>query len=69
MRNILTIFKKEFTRVIKDKRLAFSVILMPGLMIYLIYSLMGNMMTEFIGQVDTHNFELLWKTYQIQLNN
>ena len=50
MRNILTIFKKEFTRVIKDKRLAFSVILMPGLMIYLIYSLMGNMMTEFIGQ-------------------
>ena len=35
---------------IKDKRLAFSVILMPGLMIYLIYSLMGNMMTEFIGQ-------------------
>ncbi|HHU80596.1 MAG TPA: ABC transporter permease [Acholeplasmataceae bacterium] len=59
MRNILTIFKKEFTRVIKDKRLAFSVILMPGLMIYLIYSLMGNMMTEFIGRVDTHNSRIV----------
>ncbi len=59
MRNILTIFKKEFTRVIKDKRLAFSVILMPGLMIYLIYSLMGNMMTEFIDQVDTHNSRIV----------
>lgn len=59
MRNILTIFKKEFTRVIKDKRLAFSVILMPGLMIYLIYSLMGNIMTEFIGQIDTHNSRIV----------
>lgn len=41
MKNILTIFKKEWDRVIKDRRLVIMVILMPGLLIYLIYSFMG----------------------------
>jgi len=47
MKNILTIFKKEWDRVIKDKRLVFSVILLPGLMIFLIYSFMGNAISNF----------------------
>lgn len=42
MKNIITIFKKDFFRVIKDKRLVLSVLIVPGLMIYLIYSMMGN---------------------------
>lgn len=54
MKNIVTIFKKEFTRVIKDRRLAFSVILLPGLMIFLMYTLMGNMMTKITTEVDAH---------------
>lgn len=41
MKNILTVFKKEWDRVIKDRRLVIMVILFPGLMIYVIYSFMG----------------------------
>ena len=39
MKNILTIIKKELIRVFKDKRLVFTTILMPGLMIFLLYSI------------------------------
>ncbi len=42
MRNILTIFKKEWDRVFKDKRLVVTVMILPGLMIFLIYSFMGS---------------------------
>ena len=44
MKNILTIFKKEWDRVIRDKRLVITVLLLPGIMIFLIYSLMGTAM-------------------------
>lgn len=44
--NTLTIIKKEFARFFGDKRMVVSTILLPGLMIYLLYSLMGNMMTS-----------------------
>lgn len=47
-RNIITIIKKELARFFGDKRLAFSTILLPGLMIYVLYSFMGNaMMSQF----------------------
>ena len=46
MKNILTIFKKEWDRVIKDRRLVIMVILMPGLLIYMIYSFMGTLMNN-----------------------
>jgi len=39
---VLTIFKKELARFFGDKRLAFTTILLPGLMIYLVYSFMGT---------------------------
>lgn len=43
MRNgLLTIFKKELARFFSDKRMVFSTVLLPGLMIYLLYSLMGS---------------------------
>jgi len=44
MKNILTIFKKEWDRVIRDKRLIFTVMILPGLMIFIIYSFMGSAM-------------------------
>ena len=46
MKNILTIFKKEWDRVIKDKRLVITVMLMPGLMIFIVYTLIGSAMTN-----------------------
>ena len=50
MRNVWTIIKKEFSRFFKDKRMVFTVIL-PGLMIFLVYSLMGTVM-ENVGKTD-----------------
>ncbi len=42
MKGILTVFKKELARIFGDKRLAFVTILLPGILIYTIYSLMGD---------------------------
>ena len=48
--NTLTIIKKEFARFFGDRQLLFTSVIMPGLLIYIIYSLMGSgmekMMTE-----------------------
>jgi len=42
MRNhILHIIKKEFDRFFRDKRMVFTTLLLPGLLIYVMYSLMG----------------------------
>lgn len=42
---IFTIFKKELARFFKDRRTLIA-LLMPGLLIYVIYSLMGGAMTD-----------------------
>lgn len=40
--NIWTITRKEFARFFGDKRMAFTTILLPGILIYVIYSFMGT---------------------------
>ena len=43
MRNgLITVFKKELARFFGDRRMVLSTILLPGLMIYLLYSVMGS---------------------------
>ena len=42
MKNIITVFKKEFYRVISDRRLVFTAILLPGLAIYVMYTFIGS---------------------------
>ena len=42
--NIITIMKKECTRIFSDRRLFFTAVLMPGIMIGVMYFLMGNLM-------------------------
>ena len=54
MRNVLTIFKKEIDRVFRDKRMILSVIILPGLMIFLIYTFLGGAMTNMF-QDDSYN--------------
>lgn len=46
---ILTIMKKELTRFFTDKRLVFTTILMPGILIYLMYTFMGTAITSMYG--------------------
>lgn len=40
--SIMTIMKKEFTRFFTDRRMVLTTVVMPGLMIYLLYSFMGS---------------------------
>lgn len=53
MKNIWTIMRKELKRVFGDKRLIFSVFILPGLMIYVMYSIMGNALTNMEGEAQT----------------
>lgn len=46
---MLTIMKKELTRFFTDKRLVFTTILMPGILIYLMYALMGTAISNMYG--------------------
>lgn len=53
MRSILTIIKKEFSRFFKDRRMVITTLILPGLMIYLLYSFMGSAFTDkFTGDND-----------------
>lgn len=44
--NTLTIIKKEFARFFGDRQMLFTTAIMPGLLIYLIYSFMGMAMKK-----------------------
>ena len=61
--NTWTIIRKEFARFFGDRQLMFTTVIMPGLLIYLIYSLMGvgmrNMATEGANDVVTVRVENL----------
>ena len=59
--NTWTIVSKEFARFFGDKQLLFSTVLLPGVLIYFVYSIMGagigNMMTEGVDEVVTLQVE------------
>ena len=44
--NTLTIIQKEFARFFGDRQMLFTTVIMPGLLIYLIYSFMGMAMKK-----------------------
>ncbi len=48
--NTLTIIKKEFARFFGDRQLIFTAIIMPGLLIYLIYSFIGSGISSMITE-------------------
>lgn len=60
--NIITIMKKEFARFFKDRRMVFTTIFMPGILIYVMYTFMGQGMSalyssdeDFIPQIYAEN--------------
>ncbi len=61
MRNILTIFLKELKRVFTDRRMLISLFL-PGVLIYIVYSVMGTVMSKAITSSSTKNttFQVLY---------
>ena len=52
--NIYTIFRKEMARFFKDKRLVITTLVLPGIMIFIMYSFMGNMMRQQFSVADDY---------------
>lgn len=49
-----TLFAKELARFFGDRRLAFTTLLLPGLMIYVMYSFMGSALAKQFGPDEEH---------------
>lgn len=56
MNNILTIIKKEFARFFKDYRLVLTTLIMPGLFIYVAYSIMGVAIDSNMSVDNNHEY-------------
>ncbi len=54
MNGTKNIIMKELTRVFTDKKLIFSLFLLPGILIMVVYTLMGNMMKSFESNINEH---------------
>lgn len=67
MKNILTIFKKEFLRVMSDKRLVFTTIVLPGLAIYIMYSAMGGAITSNEDIISDHEMIVYAENLPIEI--
>ena len=58
MKNILAVIKKEFARFFKDKRMVITTLILPALMIYFLYSFMGDGMTNMMMPDNTHVYNV-----------
>lgn len=56
--NMLTIMKKEFSRFFKDKRMVISTLLLPGLLIYVLYSFMGDGMMKSFSVDENYKYSV-----------
>ena len=72
MNNIFTIIKKELRRFFTDKRMLVSFIL-PGLIIYILYSLMGGIMGDAFTASEEHTYNVVIENvpeeYKVILDN
>ena len=55
---IITILKKELKRFFGDKRMAFTTILMPGIMIFVMYSFMGDAISGMVSVDDEYVYKI-----------
>ena len=55
---MLTIVKKEMVRFFGDKRMVFTTVLLPGLMIYVLYSVMGQGITNQFQTDDDYVYQI-----------
>lgn len=57
--NIGTIIGKELKRFFGDKRLFFTTVLMPGLMIFIMYTFMGDFLTDKVTTADDYVYKIV----------
>ncbi|MCM1284364.1 MAG: ABC transporter permease [Muribaculaceae bacterium] len=56
--NLTTIIKKELSRFFMDRKLLFSTAIMPGLMIFIVYTLMGSMFTNLLSTGEDYEYKI-----------
>lgn len=54
MRGVKNIINKELTRVFKDKKMIFSLFILPAVMMAGMFALMGSVMGSFINDIEEH---------------
>ncbi len=54
MNNIKTIIAKELTRVFGDRKMVFSLFILPAVLVIVIYSLIGNVISSINTKIDKH---------------
>ncbi len=57
MKTVLTIIKKEFSRFFKDRRML-ATLFLPGILIYVIYSLIGGMVGTMMGVEEDQTYHV-----------
>src|SRR5690606_38074568 len=57
-KNVITIIKKELRRFFTDRRMLVS-LLLPGIIIFVLYSFMGNMTERMIGVEDDYIYQVV----------
>ena len=55
---IITILKKELKRFFSDKRMAFTTILLPGIMIFIMYNFMGDAFSDMMTVDDEYVYSI-----------
>lgn len=58
MRDVLTIMSKELKRFWIDKKLLFTTVLLPGIMIFVIYTIMGNVVGSRLDEITQSTTQL-----------
>lgn len=53
-KRLWTVVKKELKRIFTDKRLVFTTMILPALSIFIMYSLLGNMITDVVDDVNNN---------------
>ena len=66
MKNITTIIKKELRRFFTDKRMLVS-LLLPGILIFVIYTIMGNFLTDFSSVEDDYIYTAVVVNYDDEM--
>ena len=61
--NIMTVMKKECSRIINDRRLFFSTVLLPGVLIFIVYNFMG----VFMGNLFVVEEDYIYEVHAINL--
>ena len=54
MKNVFKLMKKELDKIFRDPRLIFTTILLPGILLFILYTLFGNISSDLTSDITKH---------------